>query len=129
MGTFIESNADLPLVRLCRAAPAVQSSQTSLEAARSLEPEFRTAMQRKVYQFILARGELGATDEECQRGIPMNPSTQRPRRVELADDGLIVRAGKRKTASGRKADVWKVSHGSNDRKLEGRPGWPVNGLP
>lgn len=106
MGTFIEANADLPLVRLCSAAPAVRGSQTSLEAARLLEPESLNAMQRQVYQFIRDRGETGATDEECQRGTRMNPSSQRPRRVELAMAGLVVKSGTRKTASGRSADVW-----------------------
>lgn len=109
MGTYIETDADLPLMRLCRPAPAVQSSRTSLEAAGSLTADTLNAMQRRVYQFIAGQGERGATDEECQRGLGMNPSSQRPRRVELADAGLIVKAGVRKTVSGRKADVWRVA--------------------
>lgn len=109
MSTFIEQNADLPLMRLCRAAPAVPASPTSLAAAASLGPATLNAMQRRVYQFIRDQGDRGATDEECQRGMGMNPSSQRPRRVELADAGLIVKAGVRKTSSGRNADVWRVA--------------------
>lgn len=109
MSTFIEHNADLPLMRLCRVAPAVRCSSTSLEAAASLTPATLNAMQRRVYQFIQDQGERGATDEECQRGLGMNPSSQRPRRGELADAGLIVKAGVRKTSSKRNADVWRCA--------------------
>jgi hypothetical protein len=50
----------------------------------------------------------GLTDEEQQRLLEMNPSTQRPRRIELARRGLVVTCGTRRTASGRNADVWKA---------------------
>jgi hypothetical protein len=51
----------------------------------------------------------GATDEEMQTGVPMKPSTQRPRRVELLEGGLILDSGaKRKCESGREAVVWKA---------------------
>jgi DNA-binding IclR family transcriptional regulator len=51
----------------------------------------------------------GLTDEEVQRRLDMNPSTQRPRRIELARRGLVVEAGTRRTASGRMATVWRVA--------------------
>jgi hypothetical protein len=62
-----------------------------------------------VMAFLRQRGDLGATDEEMQLGIPMAPSTQRPRRVELARRGMVVEAGVRKTTSGRNACVWKAT--------------------
>lgn len=108
MGVYLDTATDLPLFAP-RLAPAVQRSRTSLEAADALTPETLNAMQRRVYVYLRDQGERGATDEECQRGLQMNPSSQRPRRVELADAGLIVRAGTRKTASNRNADVWRVA--------------------
>jgi hypothetical protein len=65
-------------------------------------------MQRRVLELMTANPE-GLTDEEMQTRLGMNPSTQRPRRGELADAGLIVRCGVRKTASNRNADVWRVA--------------------
>jgi hypothetical protein len=43
-----------------------------------------------------------------QLGIPMSPSTQRPRRIELVAKGMIVEAGEGKTKSGRRAVKWRV---------------------
>jgi len=55
---------------------------------------------------------VGATDEEIQTWLGMNPSTQRPRRVELVKKGLVVDSGKtRQTRSGRKATVWALKDG------------------
>ncbi|NBX73988.1 MAG: hypothetical protein EBQ89_06780 [Alphaproteobacteria bacterium] len=88
-------------VELCR--------QASIAAKDSLSVETLRSMQRRVYDFIRDQGENGATDEECQRGLEMNPSSQRPRRGELADAGLIVASGIRLTSSRRKATVWRVA--------------------
>jgi hypothetical protein len=86
-----------------------QCREASLAAKDSLTPDVLNAMQRRVYEFIRDQGETGATDEECQRALAMNPSSQRPRRGELADGGLIVECGTRPTASKRKATVWRVA--------------------
>jgi hypothetical protein len=62
---------------------------------------------RLVYDYVQVMGDIGATDEEIQDILGMNPSTQRPRRVELVDAGLIRDSGAtRKTRSGRPAVVW-----------------------
>jgi hypothetical protein len=92
----------------CR-APYVRESETSAAAAASLTPEALGSLQRRVLEFIRDRGEEGATDEECQRELGMNPSTQRPRRGELANAGLIVEAGTRLTSSRRRATVWRAA--------------------
>lgn len=91
------------------AAPFVRGSATSKAAAESLSEEAMNALQRRVLQFIRDRGEEGATDEECQRELGMNPSTQRPRRGELASAGLIVESGTRLTSSRRRATVWRAA--------------------
>jgi hypothetical protein len=99
--------AETVLPLFTQRAPSVNGSMTSAAAADSLTPQTLNAMQRKVLELLQATPE-GLTDEEMQRRLGMNPSTQRPRRGELARRGLIVTSGTRKTASGRKADVWRV---------------------
>jgi transcription initiation factor IIE alpha subunit len=100
---YSESVADLPLFSL----PAQRHSKTSRAAAASLDGDALNAMQRRVLKYLETHGP--STDEEMARGLDMNPSTQRPRRIELQKRGLVVEAGTRKTVSGRKAVVWKAT--------------------
>jgi transcription initiation factor IIE alpha subunit len=106
MSVFIDSQCDLPL--FTQRAPSVNGSITSAKAADSLGPATLNAMQRQVLALLQATPG-GLTDEEMQRQLEMNPSTQRPRRIELARRGLVVDAGTRRTASGRMATVWRVA--------------------
>ena len=103
---YIPSLDTLPL--FAARAPAVKGSATSAAAADSLGPQTLNAMQRRVLELLQATPE-GLTDEEMARRLGMNPSTQRPRRIELARRGLVVTCGTRRTASGRNADVWRVA--------------------
>ena len=105
MGVYIDSQCDMPL--FTQRAPAVRGSVTSAQAADSLGPATLNALQSKVLRFLETCGAFGATDEEMQLALGMNPSTQRPRRIELARRGLVVEAGTRKTVSGRMAVVWR----------------------
>lgn len=89
-------------------APAQQHSITSMRAADSLDATTLTRLHRQVLAFLEARPE-GATDEEIIAGTGLNPSTARPRRIELARRGLVVEAGTRKTRSGRMACVWRMA--------------------
>jgi len=98
--------ADLPL--FTQRAPDVCGSQTSAEAAASFTPKALNALQRQVLELLQATPD-GLTDEQMQHRLGMNPSTQRPRRVELAKRGVVVKAGTRKTSSGRNADVWMAT--------------------
>jgi hypothetical protein len=106
MSVFIDSQCDLPL--FTQRAPSVNGSITSAKAADLLGPATLNAMQRRVLELLAATPD-GLTDEEQQTRLGMNPSTQRPRRIELARRGLVVEAGTRKTASGRMATVWRVA--------------------
>jgi hypothetical protein len=106
MSVFLDSQCDLPL--FTQRAPSVNGSITSAKAADSLGPATLNAMQRRVLELLAATPD-GLTDEEQQRLLEMNPSTQRPRRIELARRGLVVEAGTRRTASGRMATVWRVN--------------------
>lgn len=101
--------ADLPLFAAPARAPAVQHSRTSMAAADSLDSDRLNSLQRSVVAFLKTRGVHGATDEEMQLGIPMPPSTQRPRRIELVRRGLVVEAGTRKAKSGRFATAWRLA--------------------
>jgi len=96
--------ADLPL--FAARAPSVHGSITSAASADSLSGKALNALQRRVLEFIAWRP---STDEEIATELSMNPSTVRPRRIELAGRGLIVEDGTRRTASGRMACVWRVA--------------------
>ena len=88
--------------------PYQKHSVTSFDAATAIKPDAGT-LREQVFQFLSGRGSVGATDLEMQELIPMNPSTQRPRRIELLNAERIVDTGeKRKTPSGRNATVWAV---------------------
>ena len=89
-------------------APSVNGSATSAQAADSLTPATLNNMQRRVLELLAATPE-GLTDEEMQRRLRMNPSTQRPRRIELVRRGLVVEAGTRKAMSGRYATAWRLA--------------------
>lgn len=86
-------------------APHVATSPTSRAAAVSIAAATPTLRDR-VLSTIAALGS--ATDEEIADALGMNGSTERPRRVELAQAGLIHQVGTRATRSGRQAAVWEV---------------------
>lgn len=103
----IEESAG-PLFAAPARAPAVQSSVTSMAAADAIGGRLNT-LQRSVVAFLRSRGDHGATDEEIAVGLEMNPSTARPRRIELVRRGLVVEAGTRKAMSGRYAMAWRLA--------------------
>ena len=85
--------------------PFVAGSRTSREAAASVIPS--TPNLRARVLTLLRRTPAGLTDEEIQTVLGMNPSTQRPRRIELERMGLVFDSGRRRaTQSGRMATVW-----------------------
>lgn len=98
---------ETPLPLFAQRAPSVAGSITSAMAADSLGSKTLNAMQRRVLAYIEEHGP--STDEEIATGLGMNPSTERPRRIELARRGLVVQDGTRRTNSGRMAVIWRVS--------------------
>lgn len=83
-------------------------------------PHSGTARMR-VLRFIVVSGDHGATDEEVQLALDMNPSTERPRRDELARGGWIRRTGRtRPFRSGATGDVWVATQAAHDRLAAGR---------
>lgn len=60
-----------------------------------------------MFAFIHRAGSRGATDEEIQTALALNPSTQRPRRIELVKAGRVYDSGnRRKTLANLDAVVW-----------------------
>ena len=89
-----------------RATPYQSHSATSKAAALSAEPSSGTK-RGLLLAFLRGRGATGATDEEMQFLVPMNPNTQRPRRVELVQGGFIEDSHRtRPTLGGDDAVVW-----------------------
>lgn len=89
--------------------PFQKHSDTSLKAAVSVIGNAAT-LRRKVYEAIHRAGPYGMTDEELQISLAMNPSTERPRRVELVESKAVVDSNRRRqTTSGRQAVVWVVA--------------------
>lgn len=87
-------------------APYQRHSETSRAAALDIMPKAGT-LRRRVLDSIIAAGKHGRTDDEIQAFERMDPSTQRPRRIELVEAGLVKDSGqKRMTRSRKPATVW-----------------------
>jgi hypothetical protein len=86
--------------------PFIRHSDTSRRAA--IELVGKEAKLALVRDWIRACDVTGCTDEEGYTALGMNPSTYRPRRIDLVDKyGVVVDSGRRRlTASGRSAVVW-----------------------
>lgn len=94
--------------------PAQRHSETSMAAARGAE-KIAPTQRQLVHSVIALAGTRGLTDEEMQAATEMNPSTQRPRRVELVTAGVVVDSGRvRPTTSGRNATVWVAVQADTD---------------
>lgn len=88
------------------ATPYARSSDTSMAAAVDIEPHAGT-MRAQVLDFIRARGDEGATDDEIEVALDMRHQTASARRNDLAGLKWVVDSGRtRLTRSGRKATVW-----------------------
>jgi len=86
--------------------PFVKGSDTSEDAAKSMGAS-AGVLRAEVLRFLEDAGSDGATDEEIQIALSMNPSTERPRRGELVELGAVKDSGTRRpTTSGRQAGVW-----------------------
>lgn len=86
--------------------PYQKHSDTSRSAAEAIADVAHT-FKAKVMDAIQKAGAHGMTDEECARKLLLDPNTQRPRRVKLVEEKLVVDSGqRRKTIGGRKAIVW-----------------------
>lgn len=85
------------------------TSQQSGAAIGRLIPNLRDL----VLEAFRRAGASGLTDEEAQERTGLDPSTERPRRVELVRARLVMDSGrKRTTKHGRPATVWTIAEGT-----------------
>jgi predicted ArsR family transcriptional regulator len=68
----------------------------------------QNSLKMKVLALIREHPEA-LTDELIALKLDLNPSTARPRRIELAEMGLIESHGTAPTTSGRKAQLWRAT--------------------
>jgi len=86
----------------------VTGSDTSEAAAESIKG-FAGSLRYRILQYILSRGQEGATDDEIERFFGMRHQTVSARRRELVQQGHIETSElRRRTSSGRTATVWKA---------------------
>src|SRR5262245_10175682 len=91
--------------------PYVANSETSFDAADAFGSDLAATLRERVYRAIRDSAD-GLTDEEIQRVLEMDGSTERPRRVELLRAQRICDSGERRdTRSGRRAVVWRAGSG------------------
>jgi len=84
--------------------PAQAHSVTSRDAADMIRPA-ATTIRGQVFDWIVTYGPV--TDEQISDGLEMNPSTVRPRRIELHRAGMIgPHPVVGRTKSGRSAVRW-----------------------
>lgn len=91
------------------------AAETQRKSAYEVMPATGT-WRRRVLRAVWQAGEDGATDDELQVLLDLNPSTERPRRVELCDGGWIEDSTRRrKTRSGCSAVVWTLTEEAQRR--------------
>jgi hypothetical protein len=96
--------------------PYVAGSDTSLAASEGIR-EGVNALQSRVLGLL----SVPLTDEEMQLAGMMPANTQRPRRIELAQLGLVCDSGARRpTSRGKTAVVWRI-HRVGDCSCSARP--------
>ncbi len=123
--TFFDADHEQDMAAKRSTTPFVRQSETSRQAAHRIA-DVAPTIKSQVLRFIESRGERGATDEEMQTTLQLDPSTQRPRRRELQLAGVIRNSGDfRKTKSGRLATVWitEVEHArmAETKRAQGEP--------
>lgn len=85
--------------------PYQAHSETSIAASTSMRGKTKS-LRDQVFD-LLRVGPL--SDEEIAVALNLNPSTARPRRVELVRLGKVIAVGEGKTRSGRRAVLWGVA--------------------
>lgn len=99
MGTFIEGDADLPLVRLCR-----KTDPATSKAAAAKTPSFAGGHREAIAESLKA-GPAGQTEIARRTGLTVAAVSKRLH--ELAKAGRIVRDGEAVSASGGREARWR----------------------
>lgn len=94
--------------------PYVQHSETSRAAAEQARERAPVGRSR-VLELLRNTLPDGLTDEQIARKLRMNPSTERPRRIELVRAQLVVDSGRtRFTRAKVRAVVWVATKKRGD---------------
>jgi predicted ArsR family transcriptional regulator len=102
---------------MTRRLPYQRHSPTSAEAAVRAEPAAPSTRAR-ILDLIRQRGPL--SDEAVADILHLNPSTARPRRIELQRDGLIQESSRQgRTRAGRTCTLWEATDGQMTLTLGG----------
>lgn len=100
-----------------RGAPSIRGSATSEEAAGRIAPKAPTYRER-VFDFIKRYGPV--SDEQIAENLRLDPSTARPRRVELVQEGRVCAyLGFGTTKSGARCNLWIVAPDNGQQTLFG----------
>jgi hypothetical protein len=103
MNSMKDMLGDTPYMEMF--APFQPHSETSREAARSIAKQIGP-LHQKIIAYLTEHRD-GATDEAMFDALGMNPSTLRPRRIELVRAGRVKDSGRYAlTKSLSKATVW-----------------------
>lgn len=88
----------------------VKGSKTSKAAAKSMNGA-APSLRQKVYDYLVALGPKGATDDELEQLTELKHQTVSARRRELVIDGYVRDSGEtREVRSGRQATIWVVTN-------------------
>lgn len=90
-------------------APAMRQVRNSVAAANLVTERWARSAQARLIRVLGDAHPDAMTDEEMAEAADMNPSTQRPRRIELHGRGLIVAGGIGRTRAGREATLWELT--------------------
>lgn len=90
-------------------APVVGPSSSLNGWLAALDNAARNPGQRFRLLEAYDRHRDGMTDERAQVVADLGSNAIRPRRQELAQLGLIEKAGKAQTRAGNQADVWRIT--------------------
>jgi hypothetical protein len=94
------------ILKLKGSAPSQAHSTTSQEAATSILIHSKS-IRAKVWKYLVNKDTTGATDQQIQIDLRLDPSTERPRRRELVLQGFVKDSGfTKKTRSGHNATIW-----------------------
>jgi hypothetical protein len=91
--------------------PDAGAAETQRVAAIEEYPRTGTARLAVLRAIARLPDDYGLTDEEIQNALHLNPSTERPRRVELVTAGWVEDSGIRRPtrASGKPAAAWRLT--------------------
>ena len=90
-------------------APVNNARETRAAAMVAIQSD-AGRLRRKVLAMLIERGDTGATDAEIQAELKMEGNTERPRRRELVQAGVVCDSQRvRQTKSGRAAVVWVIN--------------------